>query len=85
MTENVENLVLEVLKGLRNDVRDFRTRFELDVSDLKQRMTGIERGIGGIKREVAEAYDEHARQQAAIDRLTERLDRIEKRLELTSS
>lgn len=85
MTENVENLILEMLKGLRNELKDFRTRYDIDTADLKQRMTSIERGIGGMKREAAELYDDHARQQSAIDRLSERLDRVEKRLELTGS
>ena len=82
MTENVDNLVLEHLRALRNELREFRTRHDQDMSDIKQRLTTLERGIGGMKRDTAELYDDHARQQASIDRLAERIDRIERRLEL---
>jgi uncharacterized coiled-coil protein SlyX len=82
MTDNIENLVLEHLRSLRNELRDFRTRHDADMSDIKQRLTTLERGIAGMKRDSAELYDDHARQQAAIDRLSERMDRIERRLEL---
>jgi uncharacterized coiled-coil protein SlyX len=81
MTENVENLVLEHLRALRNELREFRTRHNEDMSDIKQRLTMLERGIGGMKRDTAELYDDHARQQAGIDRLAERVDRLERRLE----
>lgn len=84
MTDNVENLVLEHLRLLRNELRDFRHRHDEDMADLKQRMTTLERGIAGMKRDGAEMYDDHARQQAVIDRLAERVDRIERRLELRS-
>lgn len=83
MTDNVENLILEMLKGLRNELKSFRARYESDASDMKLRMTAIERGIGSMKRDSAEMYEDHARQQAAIDRLSERLDQVEKRLELS--
>jgi archaellum component FlaC len=82
MTENVENLVLEHLRALRNELREFRTRHDEDMSDIKQRLTTLERGIGGMKRDAAELYEDHARQQASIDRLAERIDRIERHLEL---
>lgn len=83
MTDNVENLVLEHLRALRNELREFRTRHDQDMSDIKQRLTTLERGIGGMKRDTAELYDDHARQQASIDRLAERVDRLERRLELS--
>lgn len=83
MTDNVENIVLEHLRALRNDLREFRTRHDQDMSDIKQRLTTLERGIGSMKRDTAELYDDHARQQASIDRLAERVDRLERRLELS--
>ncbi len=52
MTENTENLLLEMLKGLRNEVRDFRVRFENDMDDLKARMSSLESAMVGVKREV---------------------------------
>lgn len=82
MTDNTENLVLEMLKGLRSDVQSLRTEMHDQFGDIKQRMLTIERGIGGMKRETAEIYDDHARQQSSIDQLTARVERIERRLEL---
>lgn len=85
MADNVENLVLEHLRALRNELREFRTRHDQDMSDIKQRLITLERGIGGMKRDTAELYDDHARQQASIDRLAERVDRLERRLDIASA
>jgi hypothetical protein len=82
MTDNVENIVIEMIRGLRNDVAALRTEMHDQFGDLKQRMLAIERGIGGTKRDTAEVYEDHARQQASIDKLTARVERIERRLEL---
>lgn len=82
MTDNTENVVIEMLKGLRNEVATLRTEMHEQFGDLKQRMLAIERGIGGMKRDTAEIYDDHARQQASIDKLAERVERIERRLDL---
>ena len=82
MSDNVQNLVLEHLRILCNELRDFRSRHEEDMADIKHRMTMLERGVSSMKREGAELFEDHARQQAAIDRLVERVNRIERRLEL---
>ena len=82
MTDNGENSDVEMLNGLRNEVAALRTEMHDEFGDLKQRMIAIERGIGGMKRDTAEIYDDHARQQASMDRLTARVERIERRLEL---
>jgi ubiquinone biosynthesis protein UbiJ len=84
MADNIENLLLEMLKGLRNEVQTLRTEMHAEFSDVKARQLTIERGIGGMKRDAAELYDDHARQQASIDRLAERLDRLERRIEFTA-
>ena len=52
MTDNVENIILEMLKGLRSDVKEFRLRYEEDVDDLKARMTSLEKSIVSVKCEV---------------------------------
>jgi hypothetical protein len=53
-----------------------------DMANIKHRLTLLERGVAGMKREGAELFEDHARQQVAIDRLAERVNRIERRLEL---
>ncbi|WP_297926606.1 hypothetical protein [Metallibacterium sp.] len=82
MTENTENLLIEMLKGLRNEVRDFRVRFENDMDDLKARMSSLESAMVGVKREVTQGDEVDARQQVLLDRIIKRIEGIERRLEL---
>lgn len=85
MTDNVENLVLEHLKSLRNELRDFRTRHDQDMDDLKYRLTSIERGQANMKHETADHYENYVRQQVSLDQVIKRLERIERRLELSEN
>ncbi len=72
MTEETESLVLEILRKIQADIAALR----FDMVDLKHRVTMIERNTADI----ASSF---AGQSARIDRLDERLDRIERQLELT--
>lgn len=45
MPENIDNIVIEHLKSLRIELREFRSLHESDISDLKQRLTHVERGM----------------------------------------
>lgn len=83
MSENVENLIVEHLKGLRNELRDFRAEHQRDMEDLRQRFTHVERAMAGIKRDQANQYEDAARQQVGIDALLKRVERIERRLDLS--
>lgn len=82
MIDNVENILLEMLKGLRNDVKEFRTRYEEDMDDLKARMSSLEGAMVSVRRDVNHSDEVDARQQVAIDKIVKRLERIEHRLEL---
>ncbi|MHB0887245.1 hypothetical protein [Acidithiobacillus sp.] len=84
MTDNMENLVLEHLKAIRNELRDFRTRFDEEMDDIKTRLSGLEMTMISVKREVNYGEEVDARQQVSLDRILKRLDRLERRLELTS-
>lgn len=75
MTDNTENLVLEHLKALRNELRDFRTKTEDEFQDLRLRFSELEQNQANL-------YQSYVRQQASLDQVTQRLDRIERRLEL---
>lgn len=77
-----DNIVLEMLRGLRSDIATFRNDTRADLNDIKERMLTIERGIGGMKRDSADLFDDHARQQSAIDRIIQRIEILEKRLEI---
>lgn len=72
MTENIENLILEHLWAIRADQSSVRD----DIREIKSRLTSLERTMAGNYADIA---DQHAR----YDRITERLERIERRLELS--
>jgi outer membrane murein-binding lipoprotein Lpp len=78
--ENMENLVLEHLRHIRGRVDQISD----DMSDLKHRMSSLEHAMVAVKREVASGDETDARQQISIDKLVERIDRIERRLELAN-
>ena len=78
MTDNIEHL-----KALRGELKEFRNKHDADMADIKHRLTALERDMGAVKRDASDYYEGQVGQQIAIDRLSERLDRIERRLELT--
>jgi predicted nucleic acid-binding Zn-ribbon protein len=82
MTDNVENLVLEQLRAIRNQIETLQTETRAGFHEVKHRLTSVETGIAGLRRDGVGTQEEVYRQQATIDRLTERMERIEKRLEL---
>jgi hypothetical protein len=78
MTDNLESLVLEFLRHIRGRVDQIGE----DIIDLKHRMSSLESAMVGVKRELMHGDETDARQQASIDRVIERIERIERRLEL---
>ncbi len=78
MSENVENLVLEHLRHIRSRVDQIAD----DMSDLKHRMSSLESTMVSVKHEVAHGDETDARQQVTLDKIVDRILRIEKRLEL---
>lgn len=78
MTDNVENLILEHLRGMRGS----QERMEHELREIKNRITSVEAGVAGIRRDAAHDNDKIVQQQMGLDQLTERMERIEKRLEI---
>lgn len=78
MTDNVENLVLEHLRHIRAKVDQISD----DMNDLKHRMSSLELAMVSVKREAAHGDETDARQQVTLDKLVDRIQRIENRLEL---
>jgi hypothetical protein len=76
------NLVLEHLVALRGELRDFRTQVADDMRSLKERMTALEGAMLAQRRDALGTDENLARHQAEFDRLAERVERIERRLEL---
>jgi septal ring factor EnvC (AmiA/AmiB activator) len=79
MAENVETLVIECLRHIDSRVDQIAD----NMSDLRQRMSSLETSMVLVKREVAASDETDIRLQVSLDKLGERIQRIEKRLELS--
>lgn len=75
---DVENLVLEHLRALRGG----QVRMEHKLTEVNARLNSLETAIVRSRSDTLSTQDDVYRQQAAIDRLNERMERIERRLEL---
>lgn len=78
MTDNVENLVLEHLRAIRADI----ARMERKQDEAITRLGRLELAVAGLRRDVAHTDEAAAEQNVRIDHLAERVERIERRLEL---
>lgn len=78
VTENIENLILEHLRTIRTEVAAVKE----DTREIKQRLTSLEAAVAGLRRDSAHLYGDMADQHARYDRLAERVERIERRLDL---
>lgn len=79
MTAETETLVLEILRRGQGDLAELRSGQQ----DIRHRLSLIEPRLAGIDRNLADQYASYAGQSVRIDRLEDRLGRIEQRLELT--
>ena len=79
MTENVENLLLEHMKRFEAAFE----RIERTLGEHSSRLASLEAGQALIVQHIAHLASADAAQQVAYDSLASRLDRIERRLELT--
>ena len=81
MTDDVENSIVEHLKHIRGRV----DRIAEDMTDVKLRLSSLESAMVHVKREVSSGDETDARQQVSLDRLADRIERIERRLDLIGS
>ena len=79
MTEPIENLILEHLKRFQAELTAARERD----AEMLNRLGRLEVAISGLRRDMAHFDEGAAEQSVRLDRLAERIDRIERRLELT--
>ena len=77
MTDNIENLLLEPMKR----VQAGQDRLELRLEEVVSRIGHPEVSVAGLRRDFAHSDENAAAMSVRIDRLNERFDRIEKRLE----
>ena len=78
MTDNAENLMLEHLRALRAG----EDRLESGLRQVGARLTSLEAGTAAGRRDSAHHVEAIIRQQANIDQIKTRIDRIERRLEI---
>ena len=80
MTENIENLLLEHLKRFQPG----QERIERKLEEVVNRIGHLKGSVAGLRRDFAHSDENTAAMSVRLDRLSERFDRIEKRLELVS-
>lgn len=76
--ENGESIILEHLRGMRSDIGWIKE----DVRELKSRMANLEGGQATMMQQLGHQASVSAQQHVSYDRIVERVERIEKRLEL---
>lgn len=76
--ENIENLVLEHLKKIQAEQTAARERDY----EILNRLAHVESGLARITRDESMNYGEIIQDRHVVDKLKERLERIERRLEL---
>jgi septation ring formation regulator EzrA len=78
MVDSPENMVLTQLRAIRTDISDVQG----SLGEAKRRLANLESGQASIIQHLGNLASADAQQQLATDGLTERLVRIERRLEL---
>jgi tetrahydromethanopterin S-methyltransferase subunit G len=78
MTDEPENIVRVVLHGLEAKFDGMRDEFR----EIKGRLTNVETVLAAVATELGSLVGADARMQHSIDRLADRLERVERRLSL---
>lgn len=80
MSDEPENLTIRYLRRLDEKMDSLIEA----MTDLRGRVTALETGLNGVRRDLVALSEADARLQVAVDRQSSRLDRIERRLEITA-
>jgi hypothetical protein len=65
VTENTQNLLLELLRSIRGDIATIKD----DIRELKSRTGNVEIGVASIRRDLGQLATDDAEQQVRFDRL----------------
>ena len=79
MIENIDNLILEHLKRIQAEQSNARERDQ----EILNRLSLIESGLARVTRDESANYSEIIENRHTVDKLKERIERIERRLELS--
>jgi hypothetical protein len=61
MNDNIEHLILEQFRALRNQIEGLQTEMRNDFSDVKHRINRLESAVAGIRRDEAGTAEDIAR------------------------
>lgn len=75
---NIENLLLEHMKKIQAEQSAARERDQ----EILSRLSHIESGLARITRDESANYAEMVEDRHAVDKLRDRIERIERRLEI---
>ena len=78
MSDTTDNLVLEHLKRFQAG----QDRIERKLEEVVTRIGHLELGVAGLRRDFAHAEEGSAGMSVRLDRISERMERVERRLEL---
>ena len=78
MTEETENLVLEIMRGIQADLASMRREHGERLNRVDVRLAAIEQTLGSL-------YALSGSDRETLTGLTRRIERIERRLELTET
>lgn len=76
-----DNLVLEMLRAIRGDIAGVKE----ELVGLKQRTQAVETAVVSVKRDTTEIYAAQVVSGQRLDKLSERMERIERRLDIVES
>jgi hypothetical protein len=80
MAEPVDNLMLEHLKRFQASL----DRIERDMREMKTRQNETHSAVVGLRRDQAQDAEVSAHLQVQLDYVKDRLDRIERRIEISN-
>ena len=81
MTEETTNLVLEMLRGMRDDMATIKDK----ISNIELRLTSTEGHVSRLYTSFASLHADNVIMHERIDGIDKRIGRIARRLELTSA
>ena len=81
MVEAADNLVLEPLRLIRTEIASIKE----DGREVKNRLATLEVGQGTILQHLGHLASSIAQQQISLDRVGDRVERIERRLDLADA
>ena len=76
---STENLIIEHLRAMRNEVAGVKA----DTTDIRQQLRSLDTSVIDLRRSVVHLYEDTAHQQLTMDKMLDRIQRIERRLDLS--